>query len=83
MFKLQHTASYETDTTSVSSTVDYFAKFSQHAFENTAQNFYMQVVLQNSSEQGGAKEIRCAASFTIRRDVFDLVGASPCTYRFT
>jgi hypothetical protein len=54
-------------------TVDYFAKFSQHAFENTAQNFYMQVVLQNGGEQSGAKEIRCAGSFTIRRDVFDLV----------
>lgn len=33
----------------------------------------MQVVLQNGSEQSGAKEIKCAGSFTIRRDVFDLV----------
>ena len=59
-------------------TVDYYAKFSQHAFENTAQNFYMPVVIKHGGEASGtatpARELKCAASFTIRRDVFDLVG---------
>jgi hypothetical protein len=50
------------------SIVDYWEKFALHAFENTAQSIMMQVTLKTST----GKAVKCAACFSIKRDVFDL-----------
>jgi hypothetical protein len=50
------------------SIVEYWEKFALHAFENTAQSIMMQVTLKTST----GKSVKCAACFSIKRDVFDL-----------
>ncbi|KAJ9106153.1 hypothetical protein QFC21_001296 [Naganishia friedmannii] len=60
------------------STCCYYEKFASYAFENTTQNFFMQVtlvVVEHDPQRTPTETIRkipCAGSFTIRRDVFDL-----------
>ncbi|UZJ52546.1 hypothetical protein CBS101457_001866 [Exobasidium rhododendri] len=50
------------------SILDYWEKFAVHAFENTAQSIMMHVTLKTST----GSTVKCAACFTIKRDVFDL-----------
>lgn len=50
------------------SILEYWEKFSMHAFENTAQSIMMPVTLKTSA----GSVTRCAACFSIKRDIFDL-----------
>lgn len=50
------------------SILDYWEKFATHAFENTAQSMTMQCSLKTST----GSMVKCAACFSIKRDVFDL-----------
>lgn len=52
---------------SKASTTAYWENFAEHAFENSAQNFFQATTLETPKGS-----IPCAASFTIRRDTFDL-----------
>ena len=50
------------------SILDYWERFALHAFENTAQSIMMQLTLKTST----GNTVKCAACFSIKRDVFDL-----------
>lgn len=50
------------------SILDYWERFAVHAFENTAQSIMMPITLRTST--GGTT--KCAACFSIKRDIFDL-----------
>ncbi|TKY87335.1 hypothetical protein EX895_004012 [Sporisorium graminicola] len=50
------------------STLDYWEKFAQHAFENTTQSVMTTCTLVKPD----GKLVPCAWSFTIKRDIFDL-----------
>lgn len=52
------------------STVEYWEKFSQHAFDNAESGVYMSVILMSPSY----RPVPCTFCFTLKRDIFDL----PC-----
>lgn len=52
------------------STVEYWEKFSQHAFDNAESGVYMSVILMSPSY----RPVPCSFCFTLKRDIFDL----PC-----
>lgn len=52
------------------STVEYWEKFSQHAFDNAESGVYMSVILMSPS----FRPVPCTFCFTLKRDIFDL----PC-----
>ncbi|KAI8641865.1 hypothetical protein BD408DRAFT_417531 [Parasitella parasitica] len=52
------------------STVEYWEKFSQHAFDNAESGVYMSVILLSPSY----RPVPCSLCFTLKRDIFDL----PC-----
>ncbi|KAI7903347.1 uncharacterized protein BX663DRAFT_508305 [Cokeromyces recurvatus] len=52
------------------SAIEYWEKFSQHAFDNTESALYMSVILMSPS----FRPVPCSFCFTLKRDIFDL----PC-----
>ncbi|GAN02707.1 hypothetical PAS domain protein [Mucor ambiguus] len=52
------------------SAVEYWEKFSQHAFDNAESGVYMSVILMSPSH----RPVPCSFCFTLKRDIFDL----PC-----
>ncbi|CEP17121.1 hypothetical protein [Parasitella parasitica] len=52
------------------STVEYWEKFSQHAFDNAESGVYMSVILMSPT----FRPVPCSFCFTLKRDIFDL----PC-----
>ncbi|KAI9478084.1 MAG: hypothetical protein EXX96DRAFT_569532 [Benjaminiella poitrasii] len=52
------------------SAIEYWEKFSQHAFDNTESAVYMSVILMSPS----FRPVPCSFCFTLKRDIFDL----PC-----
>lgn len=53
------------------STLEYWEAFALHAFEASAQSIMMPVSLVG----GSGNLVKCAACFSIKRDVFDLVSS--------
>ncbi|KAI9360099.1 hypothetical protein BD770DRAFT_384863 [Pilaira anomala] len=52
------------------SAIEYWEKFSQHAFDNAESGVYMSVILMSPS----FRPVPCSFCFTLKRDIFDL----PC-----
>lgn len=52
------------------SAIEYWEKFSQHAFDNAESGVYMSVILMSPS----FRAVPCSFCFTLKRDIFDL----PC-----
>lgn len=52
------------------SAIEYWEKFSQHAFDNAESAVYMSVILMSPS----FRPVPCSFCFTLKRDIFDL----PC-----
>ncbi|KAK1921510.1 hypothetical protein DB88DRAFT_442679 [Papiliotrema laurentii] len=56
------------------SVIAYWENFSNHAFENTTQNFFQPTMLKagGGGDDKASNTVQCSACYTIRRDVFDL-----------